>query len=153
MPTRPMQPRAAAISAAVPAGHAPDAARPAAAEIDVDALMQAHLQRVFGEPDAERRSCALRQLYAEDATLFEPHATATGHAAISRAVDALQASLPRGFSFRAVGPAIGHHGVARLHWSAGPPDGRAAATGTDVAHVQDGRIRSLHVFLDPAPRG
>jgi SnoaL-like protein len=119
---------------------------------DFDALMQAHLTRVFGEHDPGRRLDALKELYTEDATLFEPHAAVTGHEAISDAVDALQASLPSQFVFTAAGPGVGHYGVARLHWRAGPPDGPAAVTGTDVAHVENGRIKALYVFLDPAPR-
>jgi hypothetical protein len=84
--------------------------------------------------------------------LFEPHAVVTGYVAISSAVDALQASMPPNFEFAAVGSAVGHNGVGRLQWRAGPPGGQAAVTGTDVAHVENGRIKSLHVFVDPAPR-
>ena len=119
---------------------------------DFDALMQAHLARVFGERDAGRRLRALEEVYTEDATLFEPHAAATGHEAISGAVGALQASLPAGFVFTASGAAVGHNGVARLHWCAGSPDGPVAVTGTDVARVENGRIKALYVFVDPAPR-
>lgn len=119
--------------------------------IDFDALLQAHLAGVFNERDPARRRAALKQLYTEDATLFEPGTAVTGHDAISAAVDALQASLPREFVFTALGPAVGHHGVARLRWSAGPPGGPAAVTGTDVAHIENGRIKSLYVLLDPAP--
>jgi len=120
--------------------------------VDFDALMQAHLARVFGERDAGRRLLALKELYTEDATLFEPHAAATGYEAISGAVGALQASLPAEFVFTASGMAVGHNGVARLHWRAGPPDGPVATTGTDVARVENGRIKALYVFVDPAPR-
>ncbi len=154
MSTRPPAPPP--TSAAVPS---PDGARQvpgtgsvAPMPVDFDALMQAHLARVFGERDADRRLGALEELYAGDATLFEPHAAATGREAISDAVGALQASLPPGFVFAAAGPAVGHNGVARLHWRAGPPHGPAAVTGTDVAHVENGKIKALHVFLDPAPR-
>ncbi len=118
---------------------------------DFDALMQAHLARIFGERDTNRRLDALKELYAEDATLFEPHAEATGHEAISDAVGALQATLSPGFVFAAAGLAVGHSGVVLLRWCAGPPDGPAAVTGTDVAHVESGKIKTLHVFLDPAP--
>ncbi len=128
-----------------------DSAAPVRA--DFDALMQAHLARVFGERDAGRRLRALKELYTEDATLFEPHAAATGHEAISGAVDGIQASLPAGFVFTASGAAVGHNGVARLRWCAGPPDGPVAVTGTDVARVENGRVKALYVFVDPAPRG
>src|ERR1700686_5273014 len=118
--------------------------------IDYDRLMQSNLARVFGERDAARRTKAIAELYADDATLYEPDASATGHAAISQAVNALLSSLPPNFAFTAIGPAVGHHGVGRLRWQAGPPNGPVAVTGTDVARFEAGRIQTLHVFLDPA---
>ncbi len=56
--------------------------------------MQANLARVFGERDAGKRLRAIRELYAEDAVLNEPHASAKGHAAIAAAVASLLSSLP-----------------------------------------------------------
>lgn len=123
----------------------------ASAPVDFDTLMQAHLTRVFGERDPGRRLEALRELYCEDATLFEPHAAVTGHEGISNAVDALQAGMPPDFVFTASGVTVGHHGLARLQWRVGPPGGPAAATGTDVARVENGRIQALYVFIDPTP--
>ena len=120
-----------------------------AAPVDYDGLMQANLTRVFGERDAARRIEAIRELYAEDAVLNEPHASAKGHVAISEAVSALLASLPPDFVFRAAGPAIGHHDVGRLQWRSGPLNGPVAVTGTDVAHFEAGLIHALYVFLDP----
>ena len=46
--------------------------------IDYDGIMHANLVRVFGERDASRRMNAIPELYADDATLFEPDAVATG---------------------------------------------------------------------------
>ena len=119
--------------------------------VDFDALMKAHLAGVFNERDPVHRMTALKDLYTEDATFFEPATVVSGHSAISGAVDALQASMPPQFVFTALGPAVGHHGVARLRWSAGPPGGPAAVTGTDVAQFDERRIKRLHVFLDPEP--
>ncbi len=119
------------------------------APIDYNGLMQANLARVFGERDAGRRIAAIRELYAEDAVLHEPHASVNGHAAIFEAVTALLASLPPDFVFRAAGPAVGHNGAGRLQWRSGPPDGPVAVTGTDVAFFEGDLIRSLYVFLDP----
>lgn len=118
--------------------------------LDYDGLMQANLARVFGERDASRRAKAIAEIYAADAVLYEPHAAATGHAAINQAVDALLSSLPPGFAFTATGPAVGHHGIGRLRWQSGLPNGPAAVTGTDVAHFHGDLIHSLYVFLDPA---
>lgn len=121
----------------------------ASAPIDYDRLMRANLTRVFDERNAERRMVAIRELYAADAVLNEPQASAAGHDAICEAVTALLASLPPEFVFSASGPALGHHGIGRLRWSAGRPGQPAAATGMDIAHFQNGRIHSLFVFLDP----
>jgi hypothetical protein len=123
----------------------------AAEAVDFDALMQANLVRVFNEHDSDRRRAALRDLYAEDATLYDPDTVATGREAISAAVGALLASLPPDFVFLPVGHAVGHNGVGRLFWRAGPPSGPVAVTGTDIAHFEGGRIKLLYVFLDPVP--
>ena len=117
--------------------------------IDYNSLMQANLKRVFGERDSSRRIKAIAELYADDATLYEPDAEAKGHAAINRAVESLLSHLPPNFAFTSIGPAVGHHGIGRLRWQSGPPNGPAAVTGMDVAHFEKGRIHSLYVFLDP----
>ena len=123
-----------------------------AADGEFDALMQANIVRVFNERDPDRRRVALSELYSEDATLYDPETVATGREAISRAVDNLLLSLPPDFVFTAAGHAVGHNGAARLFWRAGPPDGPVAVTGTDVAHIENGRIKLLYVFVDPVAR-
>ena len=117
---------------------------------DYDFRMKENLVRVFGEPDADKRLAAIRELYAEDAALFEPDSAVTGHAAINGAVTALLASLPPTFAFSAMGPALGHHGLGRLRWQAGPPGGPAVVNGMDVARFEGGLIHSLYVFIEPA---
>jgi hypothetical protein len=120
-----------------------------AKSLDYNSLMQANLARVFGERDTSRRTKAIAELYANDATLYESDAEAKGYAAINRAVEALLSHLPRQFTFTAMGPGVGHHSIGRLRWQAGPPNGPVAVTGTDVAHFEGDRIHSLYVFLDP----
>jgi acetyl esterase/lipase len=120
------------------------------ASIAYDRLMQANLVSVFNERDAGKRIRAIGELYVDGAVLYEPDTAAQGHAAISEAVTRLLAGLPPTFVFTATGPALGHHGVGRLRWQAGPPNGPAAVNGMDIAHVQDGRIHSLYVFIEPA---
>lgn len=138
-------PDEAAAQAAVNRAAGPSADPP----INYDARMQANLVNVFGERDAKRRLLAIHELYTEDAVLCEPHRAVSGHAAISSAVTALLSSLPPHFVFGAIGPAVGHHGTGRLRWQSGPASGPVAVTGMDVAQFEGGRIRTLHVFLDP----
>lgn len=117
--------------------------------IDYDRILRTNLARVFNERDADRRLTAIREIYAEDAVLYDPDAVVTGHTAISDTVTALLATLPSDFVFEPTGPAAGHHGAARLHWQSGPRGGPAAVTGTDVALFAGGLIGKLYVFLDP----
>jgi SnoaL-like domain len=116
---------------------------------EFDALMQANIVRVFNERDADRRRIALSELYSEGATLYDPETVATGWDAISRAVEDLLLRLPPDFVFSATGHAVGHNGAARLFWRVGPSDGPVAVTGIDVAHIENGRIKLLYVFVDP----
>ncbi|MBL6082048.1 hypothetical protein JMJ56_29145 [Belnapia sp. T18] len=120
------------------------------ASINYDRLMRANLAHVFNERDAGKRIWAISELYVEGAVLYEPPDTAAeGHAAISEAVTRLLTSLPPSFAFTATGPALGHHGIGRLRWQAGPLDGPAAVIGMDIARFQEGRIHSLYVFIEP----
>lgn len=116
--------------------------------MNTEKIMQTNLERVFGERDAARRIATIRELYAEDAELHEPHRSARGHDAISQAVTELLEQLPPEFTFTAIRPALSHNGVGRLQWRAGPPGGPVAVTGTDVVRIERGHIRTLHVFLD-----
>jgi FMN-dependent NADH-azoreductase len=125
-----------------------DAPSAGEAATDFDAIMQANLTRVFGERNESRRIAAIREIYHEDAVLHEPERSAQGHEAISQAVAELLRHLPPEFGFVAIRPALGHNGLGRLQWSSGPHGGPVAVTGLDVAHVDGGRIRTLHVFLD-----
>src|SRR5260370_29023610 len=79
--------------------------QPKSEAIDYNRLMQANLMRVFNERDAGRRLVAIRELYADDAVLYDPDASAKGHSAISDAVTTLLAHLPPYFVFTAAGPA------------------------------------------------
>ena len=112
------------------------------------ALLRANMARVFNERDAERRLAAVRELYADEATLYEPQTAVSGHEAISGAVGELLATLPPDMTFTPTGAEGSHHGLAFARWQGGPADGPAVVTGMDVAHYAEGRITALYVFLD-----
>lgn len=118
---------------------------------NIDALLKKNLNEVFSERDPTRRLAAIGTVYGEGAVLYEPDEVVVGQAAICASVTALLASLPPDFVFTAVGSAAGHHGIGKLNWSAGPPGGKSFVTGTDVAHIDDGLIQTLHVFIDHPP--
>jgi hypothetical protein len=113
-------------------------------------VLQAHLERVFNERDAGRRGNAIQELYGADATFYEQEAKYSGTEAIARAVTELLGALPPTLVFSMAAPAMQNHDMGKLLWRGHLPDGTTVVTGTDVAQVKEGRIRSLYVFVDPA---
>jgi hypothetical protein len=112
-------------------------------------LLQANLKRVFNERDPGRRGRAIQELYAADSTLYEQEDTYSGTEAIARAVTQLLAALPPTLVFSIAAPAMHNHDMGKLLWRGHLPDGTTIVTGTDIAQIEGGHIRSLHVFVDP----
>ena len=112
------------------------------------ALLRENMARVFNERHAEQRFAAVRELYADNATLYEPETVVSGHQAISGAVGELLATLPPDMMFTPTGAEGSHHGLAFARWQGGAAGGPVVVTGMDVAYVSAGRITELYVFLD-----
>jgi hypothetical protein len=113
----------------------------------VSEVLQANLDRVFNERDAARRRQAIDALYASDAILYEPEGKFAGTDAIAGAVAELVRALPPALRF-VLQSVAENHGLGKLVWKGQLPDGTTVVTGTDVAHVESGRIRALYVFVD-----
>ena len=113
----------------------------------INDLMMKNFQQVFGEPDPVLRRAAIEAVYAPTSTLAEPDSEVAGYEAINAQVSGLHKQFP-GFVFKALGPVESHHGMGRLRWQYGLPGQPPAVTGMDIALVENGQIKSLHVFLD-----
>lgn len=118
--------------------------------IDYDDLLGRNLASVFSERDADARLRAIDAIYTAEPTLYEPANVVTGRQAISDTIGRLLATLPPEFSFATAGPAVGHHDRACVRWRGGPPNGPAMITGSDVVELEDGKIKAIYVFIDPA---
>ncbi|HEY9137142.1 MAG TPA: nuclear transport factor 2 family protein [Terriglobus sp.] len=114
-------------------------------------MVERHLAEIFSETDDTKRMAALRQLYAEDAVLYEPDNIVRGIEAISATVSGLLKNFPPQFSFVASGPALIHHEMCCAPWTAGTPDQANIVTGYDVVQFANGKIQAVYVFLNPAP--
>jgi hypothetical protein len=91
---------------------------------------------------------ALESIYAKDSTLFEVGEAITGYDAINDKVSNTVKNMPPDFVFTRLKPVIINNNAGRLVWGLGPKDKPPVATGMDVAVFEDGKIRSLYVFLD-----
>ena len=120
------------------------------AEVAEIVLLEASIARVWNERDAGRRLEALKDLYHPDAIIYEPSRAVTGLEAISDVVGEVLAGMPPGFSFRVVGPTLGHHGVSVTRWEGGPP-GTVIVSGNDVLRVNGGKIVEHYFYFDSKP--
>ena len=111
---------------------------------DADHLLRTNLEQVFNERDAAKRRQVIERLYTPDATVADPEGTVVGHAAIDALVTRLLSAFPPGFRFVPGVKGHGHHQVALMPWTTEPE----MLTGFDVAQLSDGRIHTLHVFID-----
>jgi len=111
--------------------------------------MQANICARFQRAQSGRPSRALGELYTENATSTIPRRCDRTGGDLD-AVGNLHRMLPSSFIFTAVGHAVGHNGRGDF-LAAGPPD--AAAVTDDVAHIENGRIKLLYVFVIQASIG
>lgn len=113
-------------------------------------LLEESIKRVWNERDDARRLEIMRTIYHADAVIFEPSRSVTGHSAISDVVRDVLKDMPPGFTFRVVGPTLGHHGVSTTRWEGGPP-GEVIVSGADVARIKDGLLIEHYFYFDPKP--
>ncbi|WP_036479413.1 nuclear transport factor 2 family protein [Myxosarcina sp. GI1] len=121
-------------------------------DFDYKQLMQSNLSAVFSEREPAFRIRAIEKLYVADPTLYEPIEIVRGRQAISDTVGRLLASLPPDFAFTVAGPVVGHHNMCCVQWRGGPQSGSATISGSDVVQIEDGKIESIYVFIDPTLR-
>jgi hypothetical protein len=110
--------------------------------------LEASIRRVWSEPDDQRRLEAMREIYHQDAQIFEPTRSVAGHEAISAVVRDVLKDLPPGFVFNITGPTLGHHGVAITRWE-GVADGKVIVSGSDAARISDGLIIEHYFYFNP----
>lgn len=105
----------------------------------------------WNETDPARRRALVDQVWTDDARYVDPLADAGGKEAIDATIAAVQQQFA-GLVFRLGGPVDAHHDIARFTWELGPAGAEPIVVGFDVAVLaEDGRIRTVHGFLDKVP--
>ncbi|MFI0966275.1 nuclear transport factor 2 family protein [Streptomyces sp. NPDC021080] len=95
---------------------------------------------------------AVAAAWTADGTYTDPLTDVRGHEGIADVIASVREQFP-GFAFRPLGAVDGHHDTARFGWElVGEKDGSAPVAGFDVIVLDgEGRIRSVHGFLDRVP--
>jgi SnoaL-like domain len=104
----------------------------------------------WNETDPGRRRALIDEVWAPDGSYTDPLAEVRGRDQIDAVVAAAQQQFP-GLVFRLAGPVDANHNQARFTWQLGS-SGEPLVVGFDVAVLDgEGRIRSVHGFLDKVP--
>lgn len=117
--------------------------------IDAAQIVDSYLA-IWNETDRAARRALITDAWTEGATYTDPLAEVSGHEGIDSLVAAVQAQFP-GFVFRRLGEVEAHHAFLRFSWEAGPAGGESVVAGSDVALIEDGRLRRVVGFLDLVP--
>lgn len=116
---------------------------------DATRLVERYIE-TFNETDADRRRELIEALYGAEGTYTDPNVDLHGAAQIDGFVAQTQETFP-GYTFTVGGPIDAHHNQARFQWHGGPAEEPDRYVGFDVIVADDGRIRSVHGFMDKAP--
>ena len=107
--------------------------------------------KTWNETDPLRRRALIEDVYAERASYTDPMIAAQGWETIDATIGAVQSMFP-GHVFTLAGDVDAHHDIARFQWHLAEPGAdEPLVIGFDVAVLDEGRIRSVHGFLDKVP--
>src|SRR5258706_14488475 len=110
--------------------------------------MEEKLYQAWSERDATIRLKVIEKLYAAGSNLYHVDHKTTGLDAINNSVTNTLRNMPEAFVFTKLKPIIINNSIGRLIWGVGPKGKPSVATGMDIAHFENGKIKSLYVFLD-----
>lgn len=113
-------------------------------------LLEDSLLKVWSERNEAYRLDAMKQIYAADIIFYETDKgeAIRGHQAIDALIKTLQAQWPSEFVFTLTKPAVINHGVSHVAWTLGASAATPAASGMDIAIIENGLIKELYLYLD-----
>ena len=113
-------------------------------------LLEDSLLVVWNDRDAERRLESMKKIYSPDIQFFESNAgeAIVGFQALNALIARLQSGWPLEFQFELNKPSQVNHQTQIISWNLGVQGDAPAATGMDVAFVENDLIKCLYLFLD-----
>lgn len=141
---------AAALIAALTTSHSfAQEAQPMTDDAQASATAQNLVERhfeIWNDHNSAQRLGKFAQVYTTDVEVADYKALATGYTAINQLIDRVQQEH-QGFAFSPEPVAV-NHGLARVKWGFGPKYQPNRVRGEDIFTVRDGKLASLHVFID-----
>lgn len=119
---------------------------------NTEKLLEDSLLVIWNDRSSEKRKKSMEEIYAPDIAFYESDdgPAIIGFDAIDTLITNLQSQWPPEFVFQLTAAPRINHQVQHIQWRLGVPGQPPAATGMDIAIIQNGRIKSLHLLLDSA---
>ncbi|QTE41963.1 MULTISPECIES: VOC family protein [Mucilaginibacter] len=105
--------------------------------------------QIWDNTDKQSRSAQLKELYTDDIVLFDEAAEIKGLKDLNTRITQLQHQNP-GFKFSMI-RIDNSANVVRYYWNYGPKSNPKLISGMDLMIMENGKARSLNVFLDKLP--
>jgi hypothetical protein len=116
---------------------------------DTDTLVNDYIA-MWNETDIDRRRDLVARTVTEDAEYVDPVMEGSGVDGIATMIGAAQTQFP-GHRFTLIAGPETHHDRVRFSWSLAANGAAPVAIGVDFVNlVDDGRMRSITGFLEPA---
>ncbi|MDQ0593852.1 hypothetical protein QFZ37_002221 [Chryseobacterium ginsenosidimutans] len=112
-------------------------------------LLQDSLLVIWNNRNSAERLKLMETIYAPDIKFFEDDKSEpfTGFTAIDDLIQKLQQDLPADFEFTLTTAPKSNHNIQHISWQLGIPGQQPVAAGSDVAIIEEGKIKSLYLFL------
>lgn len=116
----------------------------------LEKLLEVSLLVIWNNRDAESRLKQMKEVYADDILFYESNLgpAVTGYQDINNLITNLQAQWHPEFRFELSRPSQVNHQVQHISWTLGISGQTPVASGMDIAIIDNGKIKSLHLFLD-----
>jgi len=113
-------------------------------------LLEDSLLIIWNDRDAGKRLKAMNDVYDENIVFYESNdgPAISGYEEINNLITKLQSTWPPAFTFELTAPSRINHQIQHITWQLGIPSQPPVATGSDVAIIENGKIKSLHLLLN-----
>lgn len=116
------------------------------AELQTFIAKQIH---IWNNTDADDRLVHMSDIYTDNVVFFDHEGTVTGKAELNERITQLQHKF-EGLKF-SLHKIDNSYNVVRYYWNYGPATNPELISGMDLIILEQGKIRSLNVFVDHLP--
>jgi len=112
-------------------------------------LLQDSLLLIWNNRNSSERLKLMEKIYAPDIKFFEDDQSEPfiGYETIDNLIQKLQQDWPDNFEFKLITTPKSNHNIQHISWELGTSGQQSVAAGADVAIIEDGKIKSLYLFL------